>query len=202
MRNRLALMKTILRSLLISAIFLLLTGAGASAHVIPGDVHGFGSGFAHPLLGFDHILAMVAVGLWAAQLGGRARWLVPASFVGVMALGGALAMAGLRVPFTEEGIMLSLLVFGVLIAVAARFPLAASMAIVGLFAFFHGHSHGTEMPANAVGYAYGAGFVLATALLHAMGVAIGSSAQQFVKLPVVRLAGAAVAVAGICLWAF
>src|SRR5579863_6508338 len=110
-------MKTISRSLLISAVFLLLTGAGAYAHVVPGDVHGFGSGFAHPLFGFDHVLAMVAVGLWAAQLGGRARWLVPASFVGVMALGGALAMAGLRVPFTEEGIMLSLLVFGILIAV-------------------------------------------------------------------------------------
>jgi len=195
-------MKTTLRSLLISAVVLLLTSAGAHAHVIPGDVHGFGSGFAHPLHGLDHILAMVAVGLWAAQLGGRARWLVPASFIGVMALGGALAMAGLRVPFTEEGIMLSLLVFGILIAVAARFPLAASMAIVGLFAFFHGHTHGTEMPANAVGCAYGAGFVLATAMLHATGLAIGVSAQQFAKVPVLRFAGAAIAVAGICLWAF
>lgn len=195
-------MKTISRSLLISTVFLLLTSAGAQAHIIPGDVHGFGSGLAHPLSGLDHVLAMVAVGLWAAQLGGRARWLVPASFVGVMALGGALALAGLRVPFTEEGIMLSLLVFGILIAVAARFPLAASMAIVGLFAFFHGHSHGTEMPANAVGYAYGAGFVLATALLHATGIGIGVSAQRFARLPLVRFAGAAIAVAGVCLWAF
>jgi len=118
-------MKTTLRSLWISVVFLLVTAAGAHAHIIPGDVRGLGSGFAHPLHGLDHILAMVAVGLWAAQLGGRARWLVPAGFVGVMAVGGALAMAGLRVPFTEEGIMLSLLVFGILIAVAARFPLAA-----------------------------------------------------------------------------
>ncbi len=195
-------MKTTLRSLLISAVVLLLTSAGAYAHVIPGDVQGFGSGFAHPLHGLDHILAMVAVGLWAAQLGGRARWLVPASFVGVMVLGGALAMAGLRVPFAEEGILLSVLVLGILVAVAARFPLAASMAIVGLFAFFHGHSHGTEMPANAVGCAYGAGFVLATTMLHATGIMIGVSAQQFAKLPVVRWAGAAVAVAGVCLWAF
>jgi urease accessory protein len=195
-------MKTIHRSLWISVACLLLTGATAHAHVIPGDVTGFGSGFAHPLHGLDHILAMVAVGLWAAQLGGRARWLVPASFVSVMALGGALAMAGLRVPFTEEGIMLSLLVFGILIAMAARFPLAASMAIAGLFAFFHGHSHGMEMPANAVSYAYGAGFVLATVLLHTTGIAIGLSAQQFSKLPVVRFAGGAVAMAGICLWAF
>ncbi len=194
-------MKTILRSLLISTVILLLSGAGAYAHVIPGDVRGFGSGFAHPLSGLDHILAMVAVGLWAAQLGGRARWLVPASFVGVMALGGALAMAGLRVPFTEEGIMLSVLVIGILIAVAARFPLVASMAMVGLFAFFHGHSHGTEMPANAIGYAYGAGFVLATALLHATGITIGLGAQRFSRLPVIRFAGAAIAVAGACLWA-
>ncbi len=195
-------MKTFSRSLSISAVILLLTSAGAHAHVIPGDVRGFGSGLAHPLLGLDHILAMVAVGLWAAQLGGRARWLVPASFVGVMAVGGALAMAGLRVPFTEEGIMLSLLVFGILIAVAARFPLAASMAIVGLFAVFHGHSHGTEMPANALGYAYGAGFMLATASLHATGIAIGLSTERFPRLPLLRFAGAAIAMAGACLWAF
>ena len=129
------------------------------------------------------------------------RWLVPASFVGVMALGGALAMAGLRVPFTEEGILLSVLVLGILVAVTARFPLAASMAIVGSFAFFHGHSHGAEMPANAVGYAYGLGFALATVMLHASGIGL-SCAVQSVRLPVVRWAGAAIAVAGICLWAF
>src|SRR5258708_11005818 len=123
-------MKTMTRSLWISAFFLLLTGVGAQAHTLPNDMHGFGSGFAHPLHGLDHILAMVAVGLWAAQLGGRARWLVPASFVGVMALGGALAMGGLRGPFTEEGVLLSVLVIGILIAVAARFPVSASSATV------------------------------------------------------------------------
>ena len=201
MGNRVIAMKTMSRSLWISAVFLLLTSAGAYAHWVPGDVHGFGSGFTHPLHGLDHILAMIAVGLWASQLGGRARWLVPASFVGVMALGGALAMAGLRVPFTGEGIMLSLLVFGILIAVAARFPLAASMAIVGLFAFFHGHSHGTEMPVNAVGLVYGAGFALATAALHATGIGMGWLAEKLAKQPVIRFAGAAIAVAGICLWA-
>src|ERR1051326_4475802 len=138
-------MKTMFRTPWISAVGLFLTSVSAHAHWVPGDVHGFGNGFVHPLHGLDHMLAMIAVGLWAGQLGGRARWFVPASFVGVMALGGALAMAGLRVPFREEGIMLSLLVFGVLITVAARFPLAASLAIVGLFAFFHGPSHGTGM---------------------------------------------------------
>ncbi len=194
-------MKTIARSLWISAIFLLFTSVGAQAHILPNDVHGFGSGFAHPLHGLDHILAMVAVGLWAGQLGGRARWLVPASFVGVMVLGGALAMAGLHVPYTEEGILLSVLVLGILIAVATRFPLPASMAMVGLFAFFHGHSHGMEMPANAVGYAYGAGFALATVLLHASGIGLAYAVHS-VKLPVVRWAGAAIALAGICLWAF
>ena len=195
------IMKTILRSVLISTVFLLASSVGAHAHVIPGDVRGFGSGFMHPLLGLDHILAMTAVGLWAAQLGGRARWLVPASFLSVMAVGGALAMAGLRVPFTEEGILLSILVLGILIAVAVRFPLAVSMAIVGLLAFFHGHSHGTEMPANAVGYAYGAGFMLATAGLHACGIGLAYLARP-IKMPVVRWAGAAIAVVGACFWAF
>lgn len=202
MANRVDGVKTISRFLLVSAFILLLTSAGAQAHIIPGDVHGFGSGFAHPLHGLDHILVMIAVGLWAAQLGGRARWLVPASFVGVMALGGALAMSGLRVPFTEEGILLSVLVMGILIAVAARFPLPASMAIVGLFAFFHGHSHGMEMPVNAVGLAYGAGFALATALLHACGIGMGMLAHQCARPPVIRFAGAAITVAGVCLWVF
>jgi len=194
-------MKTTLRSVLISAVCLLASSVGAHAHVIPGDVRGFGSGFMHPLLGLDHILAMTAVGMWAAQLGGRARWLVPASFASVMAVGGALAMGGLHVPFTEEGILLSILVLGILIAVAVRFPLAVSMAIVGLLAFIHGHSHGTEMPANAVGYAYGGGFVLATAGLHACGIGLAYLAQP-IKLPVVRWAGAAIAVVGVCFWAF
>src|SRR5467141_374249 len=109
-------MKTTLRFLTCSVFGFFTLAPVAHAHFVPGDVHGFGSGVAHPLHGLDHILAMVAVGLWAAQLGGRARWAVPASFVGVMALGGALAVSGLRVPFTEEGILLSVLVLGVLIA--------------------------------------------------------------------------------------
>ena len=135
----------------------------------------------------------------------RSAWwwmsVVCGGFAVVMALGGALALAGLRVPYTEEGILLSVLVLGILIAVAARFPLPASMAIVGIFAFFHGHSHGMEMPANAIGCAYGAGFILATMLLHAVGIGL-AYAVQTVKLPVVRWAGAAIAVVGICLWAF
>jgi urease accessory protein len=197
--QRAALMKIMRRSFLISAAFLLFASAGAQAHLIHGDVRGFGSGFAHPLFGLDHLLAMTAVGLWAAQLGGRARWLVPASFVGIMIVGAALAMSGLRMPFAEEGVLLSVLVLGILITVAARLPLAASMVIVGVFALFHGHLHGTEMPVNAAGLTYGAGFVLATATLHACGIGL-ARLSQFVKLPVVRWAGAAIAVVGICLW--
>jgi urease accessory protein len=193
-------MKMMRRSFLISAAFLLFISAGAQAHLIHGDVRGFGSGFAHPLLGLDHLLAMTAVGLWAAQLGGRARWLVPTSFVGVMIVGAALAMSGLRMPFAEEGILLSVLVLGILITVSARLPLAASMMIVGAFALFHGHSHGTEMPVSAIGFAYGVGFTLATATLHGWGIGLAHMSQS-VKLPVVRWAGAAIAVAGICLWA-
>src|ERR1700722_17039280 len=186
-------MKMISRTFWIAAALLFFTTAGAQAHLIPGDVRGFGAAFPPPLHGLDHILAMTAVGLWAAQLGGRARWLVPASFMGMMVLGGALAMAGLRVPFTEEGILLSVLVLGILIAVATRFPLVVSMAIVGLFAFFHGHSHGTEMPVNALGLAYGAGFVLATALLNACGIGLAYVTQSF-RVPVVRWAGAGITV--------
>ena len=193
-------MRMMLRSFLISAAFLFFTCAGAHAHLVPGDVHGFGSGFVHPLHGLDHLLAMIAVGLWAAQLGGRARWLVPTSFVVVMVVGAVAAMSGLRIPFAEEGILLSVLVLGILVAVAAQFPLAASMVIVGVFALFHGHSHGTEIPVNAVGFAYGAGFALATAALHGCGIGLACLAQS-VRLPAVRWAGAAIAVAGVCLWA-
>ena len=118
-----------------------------------------------------------------------------------MIVGSALAMSGLRLPFAEEGILLSILVLGLLISVAARFPIAASMAIVGLFALFHGHSHGMETPVNTLGFAYGAGFVLATAALHGCGVGMACLAQTM-RLPVIRWTGAAIGMLGICLWAF
>jgi urease accessory protein len=194
-------MKTISRLLSLSLLALLTLSATAHAHVIPGDVHGFSSGFGHPLQGWDNLLAMVAVGLWAAQLGGRARWLVPASFVGVMTLGAAVAMAGVHIPFVEQGIVLSVMVLGLLIALAARMPVPASMAIVALFALFHGHSHGTEMPVSAVGFAYGAGFAIATAALHACGIGLAYTVRS-VRLPIIRWAGAAIAACGAALWVF
>jgi len=163
------------------------------AHAHPGhDTSGFSAGVAHPLHGLDHILAMVAVGLWAAQLGGRAKWLVPASFVSVMALGGALGMAGVPIPFAEQGIFASVLILGVLIAASVRLPLAASMSLVGLFALCHGHAHGLEMPASAAGFAYGAGFVLATALLHAAGIGAGWAIQHYARASWLRATGVAI----------
>ena len=166
------------------------------AHAHPGHAAvDFAGGFAHPLLGPDHLLAMLAVGLWAAQLGGRARWFVPAAFVSVMTLGAALGMTGAHLPLVEQGIIASVLVLGVLIAAAARLPLAASVALVGVFALFHGFAHGAEMPASANGL----GFVLATAALHAVGLALGATAGKFARIEWVRFAGAAMAVTAVFL---
>lgn len=145
----------------------------AFAHTGVGATHGFWHGFSHPLTGLDHILAMVMVGVFAFQLGGRAVWAVPAAFVGVMAVGGALGVAGIPLPFVELGIALSVIVLGAVVALNLRAPVAAAMALVGFFALFHGHAHGAEMPESAGGLAYGLGFMLATALLHAAGVGAG-----------------------------
>ena len=145
----------------------------ATAHTGLGHVDGFAHGFAHPLGGLDHVLAMVMVGLFASQLGGRARWLVPASFVSVMVLGGMFGIAGIGVPFVELGIGLSIVVLGVVVAYNFQAGLTAAMALVGFFAVFHGYAHGAEMPESVSGLAYGLGFVLATATLHAAGLGFG-----------------------------
>jgi urease accessory protein len=181
-------------------IFLALLAIGfpslAYAHVGVGAVHGFMHGLAHPFSGLDHVCAMVAVGLWAAQMGGRAMWRVPLTFVGVMVLGGLLGMANIHVPFVEGGIAMSLLVLGVLIAAAVRLPLAASAAIVGVFAVFHGYAHGAEMPQDASGLKYAAGFVLATVLLHASGITVALLAKNHGRAQWLRLTGAAIALCG------
>ena len=182
--------------LALAATALILPGA-ALAH--PGHIEasGFTHGFAHPIGGLDHVLAMVAVGLFAAGLGGRALWAVPLTFVAVMALGGALGVQGVALPFVETGIALSVVVLGTLIALRVQWPVAAAMALVGLFAIFHGHAHGAEMPLDASGAAYAAGFMIATALLHMVGIAIGLAAGS--RQGVARLGGAAVAAAGVAL---
>jgi len=172
----------------------------AHAHVGAGEVHGFMHGLVHPLVGLDHLCAMVAVGLWAAQMGGRAMWRVPLTFVGVMALGGMLGMAAVPVPFVEGGIAMSLLVLGVLIAVAVRLPVPLIAAIVGVFAVFHGYAHGAEMPQDASGLEYAAGFVLATAVLHASGITVALLAKHHGRAQWLRFAGAAIALCGGGIW--
>lgn len=197
-------MKTFLRrsgslSPLLLALFAALFPSFAHAHVGVGHTSGLMHGFAHAVSGLDHICAMLAVGLWAAQRGGRSVWLVPLTFVSVMAVGGFLGMAGVSIPFVEEGIVLSVLVLGVLVAASAQLPLAASVVIVGLFAIFHGHAHGAEMPVTASGFAYGAGFLMATASLHATGIFIASLVSRMGQVRLVRFAGGAIALCGVCL---
>jgi urease accessory protein len=159
-------------ALRIGAAFVALTPTVAFAH--PGhDGAGLFDGFLHPLGGVDHIVAMVAVGLLAARLGGRALWLVPASFVAAMAAAGLAGMAGVGLPYVEAGIALSVVVLGAVVALRLTMPVAAAMGLVAFFAVFHGYAHGIEMPETASGLAYGAGFVAATALLHGIGIALG-----------------------------
>jgi urease accessory protein len=184
----------------VAAAAALLIPTLAFAHVGVGPTSGFGNGLLHPISGLDHLCAMIAVGLWAAQQGKRALWAVPLAFVSMMALGGALGMAGRSLPFVEQGIAASLLVLGVLIASAARLPLAAGVLLVGTFAVFHGHAHGAEMPATSSGLAYGAGFIAATAMLHGCGIALGLAFQKLDKPRVLRFAGAAVALCGVALF--
>jgi urease accessory protein len=171
----------------------------AYAHVGAGAAGGFLHGVMHPAMGLDHVCAMVAVGLWAAQLGGRAIWAVPLTFVGVMALGGALGMAGVALPFAEQGIVLSVLMLGVLVAAAIRLPLGVSSTMVALFALCHGHAHGTEMPASLSAMAYASGFLLATATLHLLGILGGLGMQRAAQKRLLPVAGATIALCGVYL---
>jgi urease accessory protein len=161
-----------IRRLAIALIFLGAGAAPALAHLNPDEHGSFAAGLSHPLFGVDHILAMVAVGLWAALLGGRALWLVPAAFVGTMATGFAAALSGVPLPFVEPVILASIVVIGLLAAMALRVPAWAGMAMAGFFAFFHGHAHGGELGSAGV-LSFGAGFAISTALLHAAGIGIG-----------------------------
>jgi urease accessory protein len=192
-------MRTSLKSGLL-ALIAAAVPAAAYAHPAIGEAAGFTHGFAHPMTGLDHILAMVMVGVLAFQLGGRATWLLPATFVLVMAGGGALGMAGVNVPFVEIGIALSVVVLGAVVALNIKAPVAAAMAVVGLFAIFHGHAHGAEMPENAAGLTYAAGFMLATAILHmaglALGFAIGRGGERTGGLAT-RVAGGFATIAGV-----
>ena len=176
---------------ILSVAALLALGAGpALAH--PGHVEAssFLAGVAHPLSGLDHIAVMIAVGLWAALKGGRALWVWPAAFVGLMLVGGALGMAHVALPFVEPGILASVVALGLLVALAVDLPVITGAAIVGVFALFHGHAHGSEVAETMSGAEYMAGFALATATLHLVGIGFAQMMTRANLRPCIRAAGA------------
>jgi urease accessory protein len=179
--------------------FLVLGVSPAFAHVGHGATESLAAGLAHPLGGLDHIAVMVAVGLWAALKGGRALWLWPAAFVGVMLVGGALGMTHVAVPFVEPAILASIVALGLLVALAVDLPVAVGAAIVGAFALFHGHAHGSEVAGNIGGIGYIAGFALATATLHLTGVGFAQLMARNALRPLIRVAGAVCVVVGAAL---
>lgn len=159
----------------------------AEAHTFGSQGAGLIAGLTHPFVGLDHLLAMIAVGIWAGQLGGRAVWLIPLTFVSVMAAAATLASFGLLLPLMEPAIACSVLVLGLLIAGSVRLPTSVGGLLVSLFAVFHGYAHGLELPQAASPILYGAGFVLATALLHGLGIGFASNSRQHKILQ--RIAG-------------
>ncbi|PBB81367.1 protein hupE [Mesorhizobium sp. WSM3879] len=179
----------------LAAILFLAAAMPAYAHVGVGTTSSFTAGFMHPLSGLDHMTVMIAVGLWAAMKGSKAVWAWPLAFVGVMVAGAALGILQVPVPFVEPGILASVVALGLLVALAVDLPVSAGVAIIGLFALFHGHAHGTEVPENAGGLECMAGFAMATALLHGIGIAAALGlGLRFRALA--RLAGAACATVG------
>lgn len=182
---------------LIVATLLTLAPALALAHTGEGVVGGFFSGFMHPILGWDHVVAMVAVGLWGAFLGAPALWVLPIVFPMVMALGGALGVMGVPLPAVETGIALSALVLGAMVALAVRAPLVVAALIVGVFGIFHGHAHGTELPEAANPLAYSLGFVIATGALHLAGIGFGAAVRWPAGRIAVRAGGALIAGVGV-----
>jgi len=176
---------------------LMFASSAALAHSGDGANGGFGAGFMHPILGWDHVVAMVAVGLWGAFLGRPAIWVLPVVFPLVMAFGGALGVIGVPLPAVETGIAASAIVLGCMVALAARPPLWVAAVIVGIFAIFHGHAHGTELPASANPLAFSLGFVIATGMLHVCGIAFGLLVRWPYGKLVVRLCGGAIAAVGV-----
>jgi urease accessory protein len=173
--------------------------SAALAHIGDHSHMSFAAGLRHPLTGLDHVLAMVAVGLWASQLGRRAMWLLPATFLAVMVVGAAIGFSGLALPWVEFGIAGSVLVLGAAVALALRPSLAVSVPLIALFALLHGYSHGAELPATASALTYGAGFVAATLALHAIGIAVGLLANRVPVRFAARTAGGAIAAVGFLL---
>jgi urease accessory protein len=169
----------------------------AMAHVESGEAGGFLSGVQHPISGLDHVLAMVAVGLWGAQLGSPAVWLLPVAFPMMMAFGGMLGLVGVPIPGVEIGIAASGVVLGAMVLGEVKAPIVASVIMVGVFAVFHGHAHGTELSEGQNAMLYSIGFVISTGLLHAAGIGIGTAHRWKQGQWLLRVAGAVVMMGGL-----
>jgi len=178
-------------------LVLCLWPVAAWAHTEHGEAVGFASGFHHPWSGWDHLLAMVAVGIWGAQLGPPAIWLLPVTFPLVMAFGGFLGLIGVRLPGVEFGVAASALLLGIMVCLEARPKLIWAAVLVGLFGLYHGHAHGTELPPGQSGMLYSMGFVVATGCLHGVGITLGLAHRWKPGRMSLRVAGAAIALLGL-----
>lgn len=195
-------MHHVIKSLGVVILFTALAAHPASAHIGLSDQGGFARGFMHPLGGLDHVLAMVAVGFLAARMGGRAVWLMPLAFVAMMAFGSVLGFSIFVLPFVEQGIGLSVIGLGLLVALRIRLPTILAMALAGTFAVFHGHAHGTELTEGSAPLVFALGFVMATSLLHIAGIGLGLTVARLEERPRLgsrRVAGAVMAVSGMSL---
>jgi urease accessory protein len=177
-------------------LFFLMSSSSLLAHT-GGSGGGFVSGFSHPIGGLDHVLAMIAVGIWGAQLGVPSIWFLPIAFPLMMACGAALGLMGYPLPAVEFGIAVSAVILGLMVLIEARPPLALAILIVAFFAIFHGHAHGTELPEGQSGLLYSIGFVISTGLLHAVGIGIGIIHFLSVGILILRAAGAVVLMGGL-----
>jgi urease accessory protein len=189
-----------MKRLALTLLVLVLGSGAAFAHPGHGAAASFAAGVAHPLSGLDHIAVMVAVGLWAALKGGRALWVWPAAFVGVMLIGGALGMAHVAVPLVEPGILASVVALGLMVALAVDLPVAAGAAIVAVFALLHGHAHGSEVAETLSGAEYMAGFAFATVTLHGVGIGFAQIMTRAHLRPLIRIAGVVCVAIGAGLW--
>ena len=190
-------MKSRLAALLTLSVTMLAYIPTAGAHNIGAEGAGFITGLAHPFMGLDHLLAMIAVGIWAAQTGGSAVWRLPSSFIVMMAIAALISASGFSLPALEPLIAGSVVLLGLMVVFAIRLPINLSMLLVGLFAVFHGYAHGLEIPQASSAILYGSGFVLATALLHLIGIGLGKVAYR--KHLLSRLIGSMIALAGLYL---
>jgi urease accessory protein len=190
-----------MKRLLPIVILLTFVAEPAMAHIASGPTESFTAGFVHPFAGFDHIMVMLMVGLWAAEKGGRALWAWPAAFVGVMLFGGVLAMHGTALPLVEPAILASVVALGLLVALAVDVPISTGAAVITVFALFHGHAHGSALTETVSGVEYMAGFALATAALHLLGIGFAKVTTHFKLQSAIRVAGTLCVLAGAGLFA-